>query len=289
MTTTILCVLGLMAPNAALGRSPQAQAALNDIDKTLGFVPTFLKALPDAALPGAWMEMKDLEMSPSTALPPRYKELIGLAVAATIPCRYCIAAHTEFAKADGATPDELGVAIAAAGLTRHWSTFINGVPLDDGPFRTDLDKMIDRMTAKDANEERAKSTPVKDPDAALQDIENRIGFVPNFFKLFPPNALAGVWTEYRDLELDQHAMPAQYVDLIGLAVGAQIPCRYCVESQTTLAKAHGATEAQISEAAAMAAHTRNFSTLLNGLQIDEAAFRLDLRRLTTRKPKTASR
>ena len=47
--------------------------------------------------------MKTLQLNPNTALPGRTKELIGLAVAAQIPCHYCIVAHTEFAKLNGAS------------------------------------------------------------------------------------------------------------------------------------------------------------------------------------------
>src|SRR5262245_38094448 len=75
--------------------SPAAAAARADISKTLGFVPQFFLKFPDAALPGAWEEMKTLQLNPSTTLKGRTKELTGLAVASQIPCKYCIYAHTE--------------------------------------------------------------------------------------------------------------------------------------------------------------------------------------------------
>src|SRR5207244_2186489 len=80
----------------------------------------------ELALPGAWEEMKGLQLNPSTALPGRAKELIGLAVAAQIPCHYCIIAHTEFAKLNGANAEEIGDAVAMAALTRHWSPVLTG-------------------------------------------------------------------------------------------------------------------------------------------------------------------
>ena len=64
----------------------EAQAAIDardtyaDITKTFGFVPKFIMAFPDVGISGAWGEMKALQMSPDTALPPKTKELIGLAV-----------------------------------------------------------------------------------------------------------------------------------------------------------------------------------------------------------------
>src|SRR5690349_25020581 len=125
------------APKAA------ADAARADIQATLGFVPAFFKAVPDRALPGAWMEMKTLQMNPSTALPPKIKELIGLAVASQIPCRYCIYAHTQFAKLGGAGDAEIGEAVAVAALARHWSTYLNGIQTDETKFRGEITRLTE--------------------------------------------------------------------------------------------------------------------------------------------------
>src|SRR5687767_12311553 len=73
--------------------SPAAEAARADIQKTFGFVPQFMLRMPDIALLGAWEEMKGLQLNPNTALSGKVKELIGLAVAAQVPCIYCIHAH----------------------------------------------------------------------------------------------------------------------------------------------------------------------------------------------------
>ena len=82
--------------------------------------------------------MKGLQLNPNTALPGRTKELIGLAVAAQVPCRYCIVAHTEFAKLNGASAAEIGEAVAMAAITRHWSTFLNGIQTDEAKFRAEI-------------------------------------------------------------------------------------------------------------------------------------------------------
>ena len=49
--------------------NPAAEAARADLQKTLGFVPRFFRAFPEEALPGAWLEMKTLQLNPATALP----------------------------------------------------------------------------------------------------------------------------------------------------------------------------------------------------------------------------
>jgi len=46
------------APGAAAAATPEADAARADIQKTFGFVPGFLKLVPDLALPGAWTDFK---------------------------------------------------------------------------------------------------------------------------------------------------------------------------------------------------------------------------------------
>ena len=86
--------------------------------------------------------MRDVEMAPASAIPGKYKSLIGLAVASQIPCRYCLAADTEFAKSEGASEREINEAIAMAAQTRHWSTWLNGMQTDDAAFKRDVDKVI---------------------------------------------------------------------------------------------------------------------------------------------------
>jgi AhpD family alkylhydroperoxidase len=103
-----------------------------------GAVPSFVKALPDSALAGAWAEERDLELSDKTALDGKTKALISLAVAAQIPCHYCIWADTNTAKQFGATDEEIKEAVAMAALTRHWSTIFNGMQIDFDTFKKEL-------------------------------------------------------------------------------------------------------------------------------------------------------
>lgn len=124
-------------------RIPTVAETYQDIESTFGFVPTFMKSLPEAALPGAWIEMKGLQAR-NTALDVKSKELAGLAVAAQIPCSYCIYFHTQAAKAAGASDAEIQEAIAIAAVTRHWSTFLNGTQADETVFRREVDMMLTR-------------------------------------------------------------------------------------------------------------------------------------------------
>jgi AhpD family alkylhydroperoxidase len=274
----VAAILTAAGPARAAGdKTPgPAAAARADIQKTLGFVPQFFLKFPDAALPGAWEEMKTLQMNPKTALTGKSKELIGLAVAAQVPCRYCIYGHTEFAKLNGASAAELGEAVAMAGLIRHWSTFVNGIQTDVGKFRADIGRIVE--TARKGKAAPAgKPVLVVDGQTALADIAQSLGFVPDFLKQFPDVARAGAWREFKELQMNPAtSLSGKDKELIGLAVAAQVPCQYCIIAHTEFARLNGATDAEIDEAIAMASLTRNLSTMLNGLDVDEPQFRRDV-------------
>jgi AhpD family alkylhydroperoxidase len=271
----------LGAAHAADAKTAPAAEARADIQKTLGFTPQFLGKLPDVALPGLWDELKGLQLNPHTVLPGRTKELIGLAVASQIPCRYCILAHTDFAKLNGATDAELGEAVTMAALTRHWSTYLNGIQTDEATFRAEIAKLV--AGAKQAAASKApapKPGVVTDAQSALQDMTQMLGAPPEFLKRFPEAGRAGAWREFRDVQLNPStATSGKVKELTGLAVAAQIPCRFCVIAHTEFAKLNGATDAEINEAIGMASLTRNMSTMLNGLQVDEAQFKRDVDKL----------
>jgi AhpD family alkylhydroperoxidase len=283
-----LLVLGVSARARAEGdakpdarASAAAASARADIGKTLGFVPQFFLKFPEEILPGAWDEMKSLQLNPKTALPGRSKELIGLGVAAQIPCRYCILAHTEFARLNGASETEIGEAVAMAAITRHWSTFLNGIQTDEARFRGEIEKIVANVQqAAAAKTPAGKPITVVDGQTALAQVTQMLGYAPEFLKRFPDVARAGAWRQMRDVQLHPGtAISGKNKELIGLAVASQVPCRFCVIAHTEFAKLNGATDAEITEAIAMASLTRDLSTLLNGMQVDETQFRKDIAHL----------
>ena len=305
MTTKVKMISGLLVlalsglsggARAADAKSPAAETRA-DIQKTLGFAPQFLTKFPDLALPGIWDEMKGLQLNPNTALPGRTKELIGLAVASQVPCRYCILAHTEFAKLNGASDAEIGEAVTMAALTRHWSTYLNGIQMDEPKFRAEIAALV--AGAKQAAASKApapKPGVVTDAQSALKDMTALLGAPPEFLKRFLEAGRAGAWREFRDVQLNPNtALSGKYKELAGLAVASQVPCKFCVIAHTEFAKLNGATDAEINEAIGMAALTRNFSTMLNGLQVDEGQFKRDIDKLVKgakaakKNPATAQR
>lgn len=118
-----------------------AQAAYRDIQQTLGSVPGFFKAFPESGIAGAWNEFKAVQLG-KTKLDGKTKELIGLGIAAQIPCHYCVYFHTAAAKANGATEQEIREAVAMAAIVRHWSTVLNGMQIDPVTFKSEVDAVL---------------------------------------------------------------------------------------------------------------------------------------------------
>lgn len=275
---TLTCSIALRAENPADTTSKQPKQANAN-------VLMFVKLLPDEARQPAEDEMSAIQMSQDTALPGQLKELIGLAVAAQVPCRYCIYAHTQFAKRDGAGDRELKEAIAVAAITRHWSTVANGMQIDPAVFDKETQQMFTYMR-KNAQQPPGEAQPVTDAASAYKDIERTFGMVPTFMRQFPQAGISGAWRELKNVELNPStALPAKSKDLIALAVAAQIPCKYCVSFHTGAARLDGATDEEIREAVAMAALTRHWSTVINGSLVDEQQFRRDIDRLIKQAPK----
>ena len=82
----------------------------------LGGVPSFIKLFPKAGArrrPGRIR--KPSKLSEDTALSPKMKSLISLAVAAQIPCNYCVWADTMSARQAGATDEEIAEAVGHVG------------------------------------------------------------------------------------------------------------------------------------------------------------------------------
>ena len=279
MTKALVMGVAMLAlgQTARAAESPAAVAKA-DIQKTLGFVPQFFLKFPEGMLAGAWEEMKTLQLNPHTALAGRTKELIGLGVAAQIPCHYCIYAHTSFARLNGASDREIGEAVAMAALTRHWSTYLNGIQTDEGKFRGEIAKIVENVKqASAAKGATAAPVNVVDGASALKEAAQMLGYVPDFLRIFPDEARAGAWKQFRDVQLNPGpALPGKNTELIGLAVASQIPCKFCIIAHTEFAKLNGATDAEIHEAVAMAALTRDLSTMLNGMEVDEPQFRRDI-------------
>jgi AhpD family alkylhydroperoxidase len=114
--------------------------AEHEIEETFGLVPEFFKRIPDYLLPLEWANMRDLQLSDQTAIPNKYKELIGLAVSGATRCRYCAYFHAEAARLFGATEDEVTETALIAKNTMGWSTYLNTLQFDYDQFVDEFDR-----------------------------------------------------------------------------------------------------------------------------------------------------
>ena len=112
-----------------------------DIEQTFGLVPEMFDRVPDYLLPTEWASFKSLVLSDATALPNKYKELIGLAVSGATRCRYCAYFHTEAARLFGATEDEIMETALIAKNTMGWSTYLNTLQFDYDAFVAEFDQI----------------------------------------------------------------------------------------------------------------------------------------------------
>ena len=260
----------------------EAENALADIKKTFGFVPSFMNNFTDESLPGAWSATKALRFSSETALEPKLKGLISHAVAVQIPCDRILYFEERATLREGASRQQQLEAVMMAGITRHWSTVLNGLQLDKKAFRKEADKimayvkkMMSEMAGNPPKEEMFLFKPGT-ADEAYKDIEQMLGIVPQFFQFFPKEAIAGAWSEFKGLQLNPFTeLTGEQKELIGLAVAAQIPCDYCIYFHKSAATLNGASEGKINEAIAVAASVRHWSAMFHGPHVDLTGFKKD--------------
>src|SRR3954464_465864 len=119
-----------------------------EIESTLGLVPEFFQRVPDYLLPTEWASFKNLQLSDETAIPNKYKELIGLAVSGATRCRYCCYFHAEAARLFGASEEEITETALVAKNTMAWSTWLNAMAYDFDEFRQEFDRIAQHVRAQ---------------------------------------------------------------------------------------------------------------------------------------------
>jgi AhpD family alkylhydroperoxidase len=107
------------------------------IENMFGGVPSMFKALPDASLELEWQLFKKVQFDEG-AIPNKYRELIGVAIAAVTKCRYCSFYHTQLARLNGATEAEIEDAVHYAKSSAGWSAYINGLQIDFEQFKKEI-------------------------------------------------------------------------------------------------------------------------------------------------------
>ena len=121
---------------------------IKDIEKRLGIVPGFMKALPKEALIQEWPLFKRYTLE-ETEIPAKYRELMSLAIAANLKCPYCQLFHKSVAHMRGANEEEFAETAFMASFTTRWSAMIHAQNYDYDTFAKEV-QQIGEYLKKDA-------------------------------------------------------------------------------------------------------------------------------------------
>ncbi len=92
-----------------------------------------MKAIPKDVLTKDWTLLKKYQLGESV-IPQKYREFIGLAIAANLKCPYCTLMHTAMATGYGATSDEISEVAFLASLTARWSAMLHALQYNYDTF-----------------------------------------------------------------------------------------------------------------------------------------------------------
>ncbi len=120
-----------------------------EVEGMFGLVPSFIKAVPDSSLEMEWQLIKRVQFEEGP-IPNKYRELIGVAISTVTKCQYCAFFHTEAAKLNGATKEEIEDAVRYAKSSAGWSAWLNGLQFDLGQFRSEVLQVCDHVRAVQA-------------------------------------------------------------------------------------------------------------------------------------------
>lgn len=117
-----------------------------EIEGMFGLVPSMFKMVPDSSLELEWQLFKRVQFDPGP-IPNKFRELIGVAIAAATKCRYCELYHTELARLNGASESEIEDAVHYAKSSVGWSTYLNGMQIDYDSFKDEVLRACDHVRA----------------------------------------------------------------------------------------------------------------------------------------------
>jgi AhpD family alkylhydroperoxidase len=112
-----------------------------DMRQTLGTTLMGFDRISDELAGPEWDLIKRLQLG-ETLIPGKYKELIGLAVAAVSRCPYGIVLHTEGARLYGADDAEIAEAVHYAKLESGWSIHLAGLQVDPNEYAHEVERTV---------------------------------------------------------------------------------------------------------------------------------------------------
>lgn len=132
---------------AADSQSPSYDETRDEIEECLGIVPGYFDNLNEEDLVNEWPNFKRHALE-ETVIPQKYKELIGLAIAANLGCPYCQLFHREAAKMHGASEEELAELTFLASWTARYSGMIHAQNYDLDKFESEFNDIADHLQSQ---------------------------------------------------------------------------------------------------------------------------------------------
>lgn len=246
------------------------QEVLNEMEEMLGVVPSFFGSVTDESLMLEWELFKRMEFGEG-AIPAKYRELIGLAVASATGRRQSIMFHNELAKLRGATDEEIEDAVHFAMSSTGMAVYIEGMQIDFETHRNEVLKSVKSREGKPVKEWQIDMSAPR--EQIYSQIEGALGVVPTPFKKMSDAVLAVEWQLNQLLWFSEGPVPIKYRQLIGVGVGAALRSRNSIFLHTELAKQFGANDAEVEEAVYFAKLTASWSTYIAARQADFGTFR----------------
>lgn len=117
------------------------------IKDTFGLVPGPLAVIPEDDRDAEWPTFEKYTVGESE-IPPKYRELIGLAVSANIKCPYCTHFHRKAAQMHGASEAELEEAQSLSSFSTRYSTMLHASEYDIEQFKVEMAQMADHLESQ---------------------------------------------------------------------------------------------------------------------------------------------
>lgn len=130
-----------MATNKTLGKTTE------EIAETFGMVPPPLGTIPDDDTVTEWPYFRNYTVEGSE-IPAKYRELIGLAIAANSTCPYGTYFHRTAAELQDATDVELREVYSLGSFTTRYNSMSHAQKYDLGEFESKVDQLADDLDAQ---------------------------------------------------------------------------------------------------------------------------------------------
>lgn len=121
---------------------------LKEIKATLGIVPGFFETMPAASIEAEWHLFKRATLEKNVPIGFKERELIGLGIAATRLCEYCVEFHKGLARLHGATDEEIDYTLSLVGFGGRYSSLLKGSSYDFDKFMKELKAIAEFLRKK---------------------------------------------------------------------------------------------------------------------------------------------